>query len=223
MTKLLVIEDELFVREGITELLEAEDYEVFSTENGVLGVLWAQENLPDLVICDVMMPEIDGHEVLSEMRKLPSLALTPFIFLTAKADKTSIRQGMELGADDYLTKPISRDDLINAIETRLAKHKKIQEQYDKQLKRADEFEQRASELEKLYIQEKLSQNYYEAVLKLAIAINLIEKIQPGELRDRNIDIIRKTCANEIEKIDDQPNLRKSIISKNPEIAMKLLN
>ncbi len=94
MTKILVIEDELFVRENIVDLLEAEEFEVFSTENGILGILWAQENIPDLVICDVMMPEINGHDVLAEMRDLPGTELTPFIFLTAMADKGDIRHGM---------------------------------------------------------------------------------------------------------------------------------
>ena len=120
MTKNLVIEDELFVRENIVELLESEDFEVFSTENGILGILWAQENIPDLVICDVMMPEINGYEVLAEMRELPMTSLTPFIFLTAMADKGDIRQGMDLGADDYLPKPFTREELLGAFHSRLA-------------------------------------------------------------------------------------------------------
>lgn len=115
MPKILVIEDELPIRENISELLEAEDFEVFSTSNGILGILWAKENIPDLVICDVMMPEISGHEVLAEMREIPEIGLTPFIFLTAMSDKEDIRNGMELGADDYLTKPFTRKEILSAI------------------------------------------------------------------------------------------------------------
>ena len=151
MTKILVIEDELFVRENIVELLEAEDFEVFSTENGILGILWAQDNRPDLVICDVMMPEINGYDVLAEMRQLPTTALIPFIFLTAMADKRDIRHGMELGADDYLTKPFNRTELLNAINARLAKQEKLMKQCNEEHQRAEALEQKIKELEQLQI------------------------------------------------------------------------
>ncbi|WP_036481419.1 response regulator transcription factor [Myxosarcina sp. GI1] len=221
MTKILVIEDELFVRENITELLEAEDFEVFSTENGILGVLWAQENLPDLVICDIMMPEISGHDVLIEMRQSPSLALTPFIFLTAMADKADQREGMELGADDYLTKPFTRDELLGAIEVRLEKQQKLLEKYDSEHQRAEMLEQRVRELEQLQLQESVSQEYYEAVLKLITAINLIEKIQPGERRDRNLNIVRETCAQEIGMLKKVPKLQHEVLSKNSSLSLLL--
>ncbi len=159
MTKILVIEDELFVRENIVELLEAEDFEVFSTENGILGILWAQDNRPDLVICDVMMPEMNGYDVLAEMRQLPTIALTPFIFLTAMADKKDIRYGMELGADDYLTKPFTRTELLNAINARLAKQEKLMKQYNEEHQRAEALEQKIKELEQLQIQEEISQEF----------------------------------------------------------------
>lgn len=221
MTKILVIEDELFVRENITELLEAEDFEVFSTENGILGVLWAQENLPDLVICDIMMPEIDGHEVLTEMRQSPMTALTPFIFLTAMADKGDIRQGMELGADDYLTKPFTRDELLGAIETRLAKQQKLLEKYNREHQRAQMLERKVRELEYLQLQDTISKEYYQAVLKLVTAINLIEKIQPGEKRDRNLNIVRETCAEEIRMLQTIPNLQNEVLTKNKSLSLLL--
>ena len=151
MTKILVIEDELFVRENIVELLEAEDFEVFSTENGILGILWAQDNRPDLVICDVMMPEINGYDVLAEMRQLPTTSLIPFMFLTAMADKGDIRYGMELGADDYLIKPFTRTELLNAINARLAKQEKLMKQYNEEHQRAEALEQKIKELEQLQI------------------------------------------------------------------------
>ena len=223
MIKLLVIEDELFVRESITELLEAEDYEVFSTENGILGILWAQENLPDLIICDVMMPEMDGRDVLDEISKLPTLAWTPFIFLTAKADKLSVREGMELGADDYLTKPITRDELVNAIETRLAKQQKISEQYDREHQRAEQLEQKVRELEELYEQERFPRKYYEAILRLVTAIDLVGKIPLGELRDRNIENVRQSYEEEIEMINQEPSLRKHLLSENLDISSLMLD
>ncbi|MBD2303976.1 response regulator [Chroococcidiopsis sp. FACHB-1243] len=121
MTKILVIEDEQAVRENITELLATEGYEIVAAENGHVGITWAWEHKPDLILCDVMMPELDGYEVLKLLREEPTTALMPFIFLSAKADKTHLRQGMELGADDYLTKPFSKKDLLGAIAARLKK------------------------------------------------------------------------------------------------------
>ncbi|WP_019505824.1 response regulator transcription factor [Pleurocapsa sp. PCC 7319] len=219
MTKILVIEDELFVRENIVELLEAEDFAVFSTENGILGILWAQENIPDLVICDVMMPEMNGYEVLSEMRELPMTSLTPFIFLTAMSDKGDIRQGMELGADDYLTKPFTREELLGAIHTRLAKQEKLRQQYDREHQRAEILEQRVKELEQLQIKEEISHEYHEALLKINTAVNLIKKIQPGQKRDRNLRIIQETCAKEISLLKQIPNLD----SENPALSLILQN
>ena len=206
MTKILVIEDELFVRENIVELLEAEDFEVFSTEKGILGILWAQNNIPDMVICDVMMPEMNGHEVLDVMRNLPSLALTPFIFLTAMADKGDIRHGMELGADDYLTKPFTRTELLNTINSRLAKQEKLMKQYSEEHQRAEVLEKKVKELEQLQIQKELSQEYQQALLKINTAINLIQKIQPGENRDRNLKIIQENYAEEIALLKQIPDL-----------------
>jgi two-component system, chemotaxis family, response regulator PixG len=121
MTKILVIEDEQAVRDNIVELLVTEGYETVAAENGHVGITWAWEHKPDLIVCDVMMPELDGYEVLKLLREEPTTALMPFIFLTAKADKIHLRQGMELGADDYLTKPFSKKDLLGAIAARLKK------------------------------------------------------------------------------------------------------
>ena len=213
MTKILVIEDELFVRENIVELLEEEDFEVFNTDNGILGILWAQENIPDLVICDVMMPEINGHDVLAEMRELPATALTPFIFLTAMADKGDIRLGMELGADDYLTKPFTRKELLNAINARLAKQEKLMKQYNEEHKRVELLEKKVKEFEQLQIQKEISQEYKQALLKINTAVNLIQKIQPGQKRDRNLKIIQETYAGEIALLKQVPDLYAQIQSK----------
>ncbi|MUG99758.1 response regulator [Scytonema sp. UIC 10036] len=133
MTKVLVIEDEEHIREIISVMLNAEDFEVMEAEDGRMGVDLAQKNKPDLVICDVMMPQLDGYGVLNELRQNPSTQTTPFIFLTAKAAKVSIRQGMELGADDYLTKPFTRDELLGAVTARLKKQAEIEKQSQQKL------------------------------------------------------------------------------------------
>ena len=123
VSKILVIEDERNVRENIVELLEAESFEVFSAKDGFEGIFLAQAHSPELILCDVNMPELDGYGVLNTLRKDPEIAITPFIFLTAKAASEEIRQGMNLGADDYLTKPFSRQELLATIKARLSKQK----------------------------------------------------------------------------------------------------
>ncbi len=125
MKKILVIEDNLEVRENLVELLELSDYEVDSAENGRLGVKKALDFLPNLIICDVMMPEMDGFGVLKVLNKNAKLNHIPFIFLTAKAEKTDFRKGMGLGADDYLTKPYDDVELLEAVELRLKKSEKL--------------------------------------------------------------------------------------------------
>jgi DNA-binding NarL/FixJ family response regulator len=119
MKKILVIEDEPEMRRNITALLRYHDYEPIAAENGRQGVEVARRENPDLILCDVMMPELDGYAVLQALQADASLTRIPFIFLTAKGEKEDLRSGMNLGADDYLTKPVANADLVRAIETRL--------------------------------------------------------------------------------------------------------
>ena len=122
MKKILIIEDNPEIRENTGEILALAGYEVIAAENGRIGVDLATRQSPDLIICDIMMPELDGYGVLHILSKKESTAGIPFIFVTAKTEKSDIRKGMELGADDYLTKPFDDTELLNAIETRLRKH-----------------------------------------------------------------------------------------------------
>ena len=119
MKKILIIEDEPEMRRNITKLLRYSDYEPIAAENGRVGVETARRANPDLILCDVMMPELDGYGVLQALQTDASLARIPFIFLTAKGEKDDLRSGMNLGADDYLTKPVANADLVRAIEARL--------------------------------------------------------------------------------------------------------
>lgn len=133
MAKILVIEDEASIRENILELLEAENFEALGAANGKVGIKMAIAQMPDLILCDMMMPEIDGQGVLKALQAEPVTATIPFIFLTAKADKTDIRLGMEQGADDYITKPCTPQELLKAIAIRLEKQKKISIKSQKKL------------------------------------------------------------------------------------------
>lgn len=121
MRSILIIEDNQDIRESTTEILELADYKVYAAENGRKGVELAQAHLPDVILCDIMMPELDGYGVLYMLNKNEQTANIPFIFMTAKAERADLRKGMEMGADDYLTKPFDDMELLNAIETRLQK------------------------------------------------------------------------------------------------------
>lgn len=133
MSKILVIEDEFLIRENLIERLGAEGFDTLGAENGSDGIKLAIADKPDLIICDVMMPEVDGYEVLKTLRQNPNTAAVPFIFLTAKADKAALRQGMELGADDYLTKPFTKTELLGAVATRLEKHAVVAQHFEEEL------------------------------------------------------------------------------------------
>lgn len=124
MKKALIIEDNDDIREGTAEILDLAGYETFTAKNGKIGVELAVKQLPDIILCDIMMPELDGYGVLYLLQKNPQTVNIPFIFLTAKAERADMRKGMEMGADDYLTKPFDDVELFNAIESRLKKKNK---------------------------------------------------------------------------------------------------
>lgn len=123
MNKILVIEDEIFIRENLIELLEIEGFEAQGAENGVEGVQLVQQEPPDLILCDVMMPELDGYGVLETLRQDPATAKIPFMFLTASADRSNIQKIRELGIHDYILKPFNVDKFLDVISNRLAEHK----------------------------------------------------------------------------------------------------
>ncbi len=122
MKKILVIEDNAGIRENTQEILALANYDVITAENGKTGVDTALREKPDMIICDIMMPELDGYGVLHILSKKPETAGIPFIFVTAKTERADVRKGMELGADDYLTKPFDDTELLNAIEARFKKN-----------------------------------------------------------------------------------------------------
>lgn len=121
MKTILLIEDDTALRENTAELLELSDYKVNTAPNGKIGIEKAKTEIPDIIICDIMMPEMDGYAVLHNLSQKEETKYIPFVFLSAKTEPKEVRKGMNLGADDYLTKPYNEEDLLNAIESRLAK------------------------------------------------------------------------------------------------------
>lgn len=154
---ILIIEDNEDIRESTCEILLLAGFEVLKAENGKTGIDLAQKKLPDLILCDIMMPELDGYGVLYLLNKNPETAAIPFIFLTAKADRVDLRRGMEMGADDYLTKPFDDLELLNAIESRISKKEKQIDFISKSLQNLSQITQNHNgfkELEKVIAERK---------------------------------------------------------------------
>lgn len=138
--KVLLIEDDEIVRENTAEILELANYKVETANNGKTGIEKSKYFLPDIVLCDIMMPELDGYGVLQIFSKCKRMSAVPFIFLTAKSDMKEIRRGMNLGADDYILKPFIESELLNAIETRINRNDVIQSKVKKSISKKDESE-----------------------------------------------------------------------------------
>ena len=119
--KILIVDDEAIMRRNLGKILRLENFETLEAGDGKSAIELARTQLPDLILCDVSMPEVDGHSVLSALREIPHTARIPFIFLTARGERSDVRTGMTLGADDYLIKPIGVSDLLAAISTRLSR------------------------------------------------------------------------------------------------------
>lgn len=204
MNKILLIEDDVTVRENTAELLELSGYEVITASNGKQGVEKAHEHNPDIIVCDIMMPEMDGYGVLQELSKKPQTVNVPFIFLSAKTEHKDIRKGMDLGADDYLTKPFEEEDLLSALESRLAKVAilKSQNQND-QLKPAD------ASLKTLGDLKSLMSNYTletfqagDTIYEAGKQSNFFYLIKRGVIKAHRIDSRGKELITELYKEDD---------------------
>jgi DNA-binding response OmpR family regulator len=145
MKKILIIEDNEDVRENTADILELANYKVITAENGAIGIEKAKQNKPSLILCDIMMPELDGYQVLEALSDHNNTARIPFIFLTAKAEKSDMRKGMNLGADDYLTKPFNEKELLDAIESRLKKHNFLKKEFSRTIEGVSQFIEEAAD------------------------------------------------------------------------------
>lgn len=230
MKKILVIEDELSVRTNLAKLLEAEGFDVVSAPNGKAGIPLAEEQVPDLILCDIAMPEIDGFGVLQALRGNPLTAQIPFIFLTAKTERSDWRQGMELGADDYLTKPFTRSELLSAIQTRLKRQEATLQQYQAERQRADELSDKCEELQQFVeakdeLLKNLAQELRQPMSNINLAIHMLKKSPPGSQRDRYLEILQKEFAREIALLNQVSDLQQFLTPENVKLLsqFKLLN
>ncbi|KAM3101454.1 response regulator [Phormidesmis sp. 146-12] len=183
--RILVIEDEKDVRLNIVEILASGGFDSINAENGFVGIQMAKETSPDLIICDIKMPDFDGYGVLEELRQDPSTSMIPFIFLTARADRAEIRQGMNLGADDYLTKPFRRMDLLETIAARLKRHS-AQSQIQKKVLELQELNHQKDDLVST-----ITHDMRAPLTTIKVALQLIESVPDN--RKQYTEIALSAC------------------------------
>ena len=203
MKKLLLIEDDVTVRENTAELLELSNYNVITASNGKLGIETAKQEVPDIIICDIMMPEIDGYGVLEALSKNPSTLNIPFIFLSAKTEHKDIRKGMDLGADDYLTKPFEEEELLSAIESRLAKVAILKSYIKEETPEDEEKLKDLNDLRELFSKQELQ--YFkkgETIYEKGKHANYFYLVKRGIVKAHRLDNQGKQLITELYKEDD---------------------
>lgn len=219
MKKILVIEDEKPVLSNIVEILTSGGFLPLCAENGITGIELAKENLPDLIVCDIMMPHLDGYQVLAELRSNIPTSTIPFIFLTAKAETNDLRQGMNLGADDYLTKPFRRQELLEAVSSRLAKHETLMLKYTAERQRAQIAEQKMQELQHLSdtqeeLLKRLISDLSDPLSKINMAIRLIKEPPDGAKVERYLEILQEEFDREISLLNQVSELQSLLTPDN---------
>ncbi|MBW4441701.1 MAG: response regulator [Plectolyngbya sp. WJT66-NPBG17] len=212
MSSVLVIEDDPDILENIEEILELQSYETLTTSSSLAGLQLAKEELPSLVICDVVMPELDGYAVLSELRQQTETATIPFIFLTGRSDRADIRMGMELGADDYLTKPFTQEELIGAVQSCLNKYDRLSRQSEAQAQETQTIEkqlqtsQELAEMSSVLLQ-RLSQGLRHPVSNITIATYMLKQNLADKDSDRYIAILEEECARSTSLLNEVSSLQ----------------
>ena len=237
MEKILIIEDEQDIRDNMREILEISQYEVTLARNGAEGITLAKEIQPDLIICDVNMPVMDGYEVLESLQSMPETSLIPFIFLTARSDLQEVRQGMELGADDYLMKPLNIQDLLLSIRTRLLKHQRVVAQIKEAEESSQEIQSRAKitashakEQEQLLqvkdkLLTKILENLGDSVSNIHLIATMLKKDVNPANQSKYIGILESEANRQIKLLNDVIKLQGLLKPENIDILKRydLLN
>lgn len=207
MPKILIIEDESTLRTSVMEWLTFEGYEALGAPDGIAGVEAAFRHQPDLIVCDINMPHMDGYGVLMEIQASPITAFTPFIFLTAKSTYEDIREGIKLGADDYLTKPFKRLDLLQAIETKLQKKAKQEDEHEQQVALLQELldDEREQRLLKARLVAMFSHDFRNPLLGIITSAQMLRYEVEGDGETRkaaHVDRIEASAGQLLQMLDD---------------------
>jgi two-component system, OmpR family, alkaline phosphatase synthesis response regulator PhoP len=199
MKTVLIIEDDVDILENIQDVLEQQDYQTITATDSALGVRLSRRSDPDLVLCDVMMPKLDGYGVLSEMRQHQVTATTPLIFVTGKSERAEVRRGMDLGADDYLTKPFTTSELLSAVKSCLGKQERLARQYSMESQKAKLLTQQVRDYQELAdanhaMFQKMSQDLRHPFSNINIALWMVRSTESETERDRFLKILHEECA-----------------------------
>ncbi|MAW64995.1 MAG: hypothetical protein CMD18_02260 [Flavobacteriales bacterium] len=211
MSKILIIEDEKNIRDTIMEILELNDYETAIAENGLIGIAKALQFKPDLIVCDVMMPEMDGFETLKNIRAINEISNTPFVFLTAKTETRDFREGMNSGADDFLNKPFNTQELLEVIQLRITKSNQAKELFVEEINNLKkEVEILQSSINKLSFNN--SHVLRAPLLKILGLINyLIEDSEEKSKMDLNaLAMLKESCLELSQATEEVEKLLNSI-------------
>jgi len=211
MSKVLIIEDEKNIRETIKEILELNDYEIATAENGLIGIAKALQFKPDLIVCDVMMPEMDGFDTLKNIRAINEISNTPFVFLTAKTETRDFREGMNSGADDFLNKPFNTQELLEVIKLRISKSNQAKELFVQEINNLkEEVENLQNSINKLSFNN--SHILRAPLLKILGLINyIIEDSEEKSQMDLNaLSMLKESCLELSEATEEVEKLLNSI-------------
>lgn len=212
MTTILVIEDEMALRNNILALLKAEGFEGLGAENGELGIELARQQNPSLIICDIMMPGLDGYSVLERLQDNPKTALIPFIFLTAKSERSDIRQGILLGADDYLTKPFDTEELVGAIAARLKKQEQLYQRFQDLSVELDRLNKVIAAKDDML--ENFNQEMRRPLTNLKLAVERLQENPDPVQREQYLEILRAEFQREIMLLEQVSALQKLLTPEN---------
>ena len=225
----LIIEDENSIRLNLQEFLELVDFSVITAVNGKIGLQLAKNRHPDLIICDIMMPELSGYEVLTELRSDPKLADIPFIFLTAKAERNDFRQSMGLGADDYITKPFQPREILEAVNARLKRHSISHQAYLEKSQKLEILEQEIkknrSELQDSQqlaqmrgnLLDQVSQDLRNPLSNINMAICMLNQAENEKNREKYLLILQQECKREIEILNEMSSLQELLTDENAKL------
>jgi DNA-binding response OmpR family regulator len=212
MKKILVVEDERVLQKNIIKILRLEGFEVIGADDGASGVACARQESPDLIVCDVMMPEMDGYQMLKTLQEDVNTALIPFIFLTAKTDRSDMRQGFEMGADDYLVKPFDADELLRAIEARFKKQEMMVTRLSslsEELGRLQEFLDAKDGL-----MTNLNQELRRPMSNIKMALTMLQNQKTPEAQERYISILEEEFSREISLLNQVEEMQKLLTPEN---------
>lgn len=207
-----MIEDDRFLLKNILKILRSEGFQVEGAENGTVGLQMALAEQPDLIICDIMMPELDGYGVLEALQKNPLTALIPFIFLTAKAERADMRQGIEMGADDYLIKPFEVDELIGAIAARFTKYNSLRQRIFLLSEELNKLKNVLNAKENLYSNFDLEVR--QPLSNINMAMKMLESEHPKEMRERYLQILKEEFAREISLLNQMSQMQRLLTPEN---------